>query len=107
MHSRYFVRTIKCNSATTSIQVYENSARNVLYKVMLELGIPVELRSLTKTTLPHSTVQVRINNSVRGTFEPNVELNQGDELAALLFSLAGCTKLYILKCKTDKKWTDR
>lgn len=68
MHSRYFVRTIKCNSATTSIQVYENSARNVLYKVMLELGIPVELRSLTKTTLPHSTVQVRINNSLLDAF---------------------------------------
>lgn len=67
---------------------YDSIDRNVLYKVMLDLGIPAKLVSTTRMTMSHRTALVRVNNCLTNAFETNVGLKQGDGLAPLLFNLA-------------------
>ena len=62
--------------------------REVLYKILIEFGIPTKLVRLIKMSLTETYRRVRVGNNVSDRFPIRNGLKQGDALSPLLFNFA-------------------
>jgi len=62
--------------------------REVLYKILIEFGIPRKLVRLIKMSLTETYSKVRIGENVSGRFPIRNGLKQGDAQSPLLFNFA-------------------
>jgi len=69
-------------------KAYDSVRREVLYKILLEFGIPRRLVRLIKTRLNETYSRVRVGENVSDTFPVRNGLKQGDALSPLLFKFA-------------------
>ena len=60
----------------------------VLYKILIEFGIPRKLVRLIKMSLTETYSRVRVGKNVSDRFPTRNGLKQGDALAPMLFNLA-------------------
>ena len=61
---------------------------DVLYKILIEFGVPWKLVSLIKLSLTETYSRVRVGKNVSDRFPIRNGLNQGDALARMFFSFA-------------------
>jgi len=62
--------------------------REVLYKILIEFGIPKKLVRLIKMSLAETYSRVRVGKNVSDRFPIRKGLKQGDALSPLLFNFA-------------------
>ena len=62
--------------------------REVLYKIMIEFGIPRKLVRLVKMSLTETYSRVRVGKNVSDRFPIRNGLKQGDGLLPVLFNIA-------------------
>jgi len=62
--------------------------REVLYKILIEFGIPRKLVMLIKTSLTETCSRVWVGMNVSDRFPIRNGLKQGDALSPMLFNLA-------------------
>jgi hypothetical protein len=67
---------------------YGSFRREVLYKILIESGIPMKLVRLTKMCLNETYSRVRVCNHVSDIFPLKNGLKKGDALSPLLFNFA-------------------
>ncbi|XP_071653719.1 uncharacterized protein [Temnothorax longispinosus] len=68
-------------------QAYDSIDRNMLYKILLDFGIPPKLVRLIRMTMLNTRCKVKINQELTDAFEVARGLKQGDGLAPTLFNL--------------------
>ena len=69
-------------------KAYDSVRREVLYKILIEFGIPRKLVRLIKMSLTETYSRVRVGNNVSGRFPIRNGLKQGDALSPMLFNFA-------------------
>jgi len=69
-------------------KVYESVRREVLYKILIEFGIPRKLVRLVKMRLTETYSRARVGKNVSDRFLIRNGLRQGDALSPLLFNFA-------------------
>jgi hypothetical protein len=69
-------------------KAYDSVRREVLYKILIEFGIPRELVRLIKMCLNETCSKVRIGKHLSGAFPIKNGLKQGDAVSLLLFNFA-------------------
>jgi hypothetical protein len=69
-------------------KAYGSVRREVLYKILLEFGIPRKLVRLIKTCLNETYSKIRIGKHLSGAFPVKNGLKQGDALSPVLFNFA-------------------
>jgi hypothetical protein len=69
-------------------KAYDSVKREVLYNILLELGIPKKLVRLIKMCLNETYRKVRLGKHLSDIFPIQNGLKQGDALSPLLFSFA-------------------
>jgi hypothetical protein len=69
-------------------KAYDSVKREVLYNVLLELGIPKKLVRLIRMCLNETYSKVRVGKLLSGKFPIQNGLKQGDALSPLLFNFA-------------------
>ena len=69
-------------------KAYDSVRREVLYKILIEFGIPKKLVRLIKMSLTETYSRVRVGNNVSDRFPISNGLRQGDALSPLLFNFA-------------------
>jgi len=69
-------------------KAYDSVRRAVLYKILIEFGIPKKLVSLIKMSLTETYSRVRVGKIVSDRFPISNGLKQGDALTPLLFNFA-------------------
>ena len=69
-------------------KAYDSVRREVLYKILIEFGIPRTLVRLIKMSLTETYSRVRIGKNVSDRFPIRNGLKQGDALSPLLFNFA-------------------
>jgi len=69
-------------------KAYDSVRRGVLYKILIEFGIPRKLVRLTKMSLTETYSRVRVSKNVSDRFPIRNGLKQGDALSPLLFNFA-------------------
>jgi len=69
-------------------KAYDSVRGEILYNVLIEFGIPMELIGLIKMCLSASYSRVRVGNILSDTFSFRNGLKQGDALSPLLFNFA-------------------
>ena len=69
-------------------KAYDSVRREVLYKILIEFGIPMKLVSLIKMSLTETYTRVRVGNNVSDRFPIRNGLTQGDALSPILFNFA-------------------
>jgi hypothetical protein len=65
-------------------KTYDSVRREVLYKILIEFGIPRKLVSLTKMSLTDTYRRVRVGKNVSDKFPIRNGLKQGDALSPML-----------------------
>ena len=68
-------------------KAYDSVRREVLYKVLIEFGIPRKLVRLIKMSLTETYSTVRVGKNVSDRLPIRNSLKQGDALSPLLFKL--------------------
>ena len=68
-------------------KVYDSVRREVLYKILIEFGIPRKLVRLIKMSLTETYSRVRVGKNVSDRFPIRNGLKQGDALSPMLLSL--------------------
>jgi sorting nexin-29 len=66
-------------------KAYDSVRREVLYKILIEFGVPMKLIRLIKMRLNETYSKVRIGRHLSESFPIQNGLNQGDALSPLLF----------------------
>ena len=69
-------------------KAYDSVRREVLYKILIEFGIPRKLVRLIKMSLTETYSRVRVGKYVSDRFPIRNGLKQGDALSQLLFNFA-------------------
>ena len=69
-------------------KAYDSVRREVLYKILIEFGIPRKLVRLIKMSLTETYSSVRVDKNVSDRFPVSNSLKQGDALSPLLFNFA-------------------
>jgi len=69
-------------------KAYNSVRREVLYKILIEFGIPRKLVRLIKMSLTETYSRVRVGENVSDRFPIRNGLKQGDDLSPLLFNFA-------------------
>ena len=69
-------------------EAYDSVRREVLYKILIEFGIPRKLVSLIKMSLTETYSRVRVGKNVLDRFPIRNGLKQGDALSPVLFNFA-------------------
>ena len=69
-------------------KAYDSVRRDVLYKILIEYGIPWKLVRLVKMSLTETYSRVRVGKNVSERFPIRNGLKQGDALSPLLFNFA-------------------
>jgi len=69
-------------------KAYDSVRREVVYKILLEFGIPRKLVRLIKMSLTETYSRVRVDENVSDRFPIRSGLKQGDALSPLLFNFA-------------------
>ena len=69
-------------------KAYNSVRREVLYKILIEFGIPRKLVRLIKLSLTETYSTVRVDKIVSDRFPVRNGLKQGDALSPLLFNFA-------------------
>jgi len=69
-------------------KAYDSVRREVLYKILIEFGIPMKLLRLIKMCLNETCSRVRVGKNVSDRFPIRNGLKQGDALSPLLFNFA-------------------
>jgi hypothetical protein len=69
-------------------KVYDSVRREVLYKNLIEFGIPRKLVRLIKMSLTKTYSRVRVGKNVSDRFPTRNGLKQGDAVSPLLFMFA-------------------
>ena len=69
-------------------KAYDSVRREVLYKILIEFGIPSKLVRLIKMSLTGIYSRVRVGKNVSDRFPIRNGLEQGDALSPLLFNFA-------------------
>jgi len=67
---------------------YDSVRREVLYKILIEFGIPRKLVRLIKMSLTETYSRVRVGKNVSDKFRIRNGLKQGDTLSPMLFNFA-------------------
>ena len=67
---------------------YDSVEREVLYKILIEFGIPRKLIRLIKMSLTETYSRVQVGKNVSDRFPIRNGLKQGDALSPLLFNFA-------------------
>jgi hypothetical protein len=68
-------------------KAYDSVRREVLYKILIEFGIPRKLVSLIKVSLTETYSRVRLGKNVSDRFPIRNGLKQGDALSPMLFAI--------------------
>ena len=71
-------------------KAYDSVRREVLYKILIEFGIPRKLVRLIKMSLTETYSRVRVGKDVSDMFPIRNDLKQGDAVSPLLFNFALC-----------------
>jgi len=66
-------------------KIYDSVGREILYKILIEFGIPRKLVRLIKMSLTEIYSRVRVGNNVSDRFPIRNCLKQGDALSPMLF----------------------
>jgi hypothetical protein len=69
-------------------KAYDPVRREVLYKILIEFGIPRKLVRLIKLSLTETNSRVQVGKNVSDRFPITNGLKQGDALSPLLFHFA-------------------
>jgi len=69
-------------------KAYDSVRREVLYKILIEFGIPRKLVSLIKMSSTETYSRVRVGKNVSDKFRIRNGLKQGDALTPMLFNFA-------------------
>ena len=69
-------------------KAYDSVRREVLYKILIEFGIPRKLGSLIKMSLTETYSRVRVGKNVSDRFPVRNGLKQGDALSPMIFNFA-------------------
>jgi len=69
-------------------KAYDSARREVLYKILIEFGIPRKLVRLIKMSLTETYSRVRVGKNVSYRFPIRNGLEQGDALSPVLFNVA-------------------
>jgi hypothetical protein len=69
-------------------KAYDSDRREVLYNILIELGIPMKLVRLIKMCLSETYSRVRAGKHLSDTFPIKNGLKEGDALSPLLFNFA-------------------
>jgi len=69
-------------------KAYDSVRREVLYKILIEFGIPRKLVRLIKMSLTETYSRVRVGKNVSDRFPIRNGLKQGDALLPLLFNFS-------------------
>ena len=69
-------------------EVYDSVRREVLYKILIEFGIPRKLIRLIKMSVTETYSTVRVGENVSERFTITNSLKQGDALSPQLFNFA-------------------
>ena len=69
-------------------KAYDSVRREVLYNILMELGIPKKLIRLIKMCLTETYSRVRVGKNLSDMFPLRNGLKQGDDLLPLLFNFA-------------------
>jgi hypothetical protein len=69
-------------------KAYVSVRREVLYNILTEFGIPMELVTLIKVCLNGTYSRVRVGKHLSDTFPIKNGLKHGDALSPLLFNFA-------------------
>jgi hypothetical protein len=67
-------------------KAYGSVRREVLYKILIEFGIPKKLARLIKMSLTETYSRVRVGKNVSDGFPIRNGLKQGDALSPMLFN---------------------
>ena len=68
-------------------KAYDSVRREVLYKILIEFGIPRKLVRLVKMSLTETYSRVQVGKNVSDRFPIRNGLKQGDALSPVLFNL--------------------
>jgi len=69
-------------------KAYDSVRREVLYKILIEFGIPRKLVKLIKVSLTETYSRVRVGQDVSDKFPFRNGLKQGDAVSPMLFNFA-------------------
>jgi len=69
-------------------KVYDSIRREVLYKILIDIGIPRKLVRLIKMSLTETYSRVRVGKELSDRFTIRYGLKQGDSLTPILFNFA-------------------
>jgi hypothetical protein len=69
-------------------KAYDSVRREVLYNILIEVGIPMKLVRLIKMCLSETYSRVRVGQHLPDIFPIKKSLKQGDALSPLLFNSA-------------------
>ena len=69
-------------------KAYDSVRREVLYKILIEFGIPRKLLRLIKMSLAETYSRIRVGKNVSHRFPVRNGLKQGDALSPMLFNFA-------------------
>jgi hypothetical protein len=69
-------------------KAYDSVRREVLYKILIEFGIPRKLVRLIKMCLSETYSEIHTGKHLSGAFPIQNGLKQGDALSPLLFNFA-------------------
>jgi len=88
-----YLRKLECNGAVHQLfidfkKAYDSVRREVLYNILIEFGIPVELVRLIKMCLNEIHSRVRVGKHLSDIFPITKGLKQGNALWPLLLNFA-------------------